>query len=134
MRPYLYLLMLILLAFTACSKNKTELTTAEKLAQADALYSNQKYAKAAVLYDDISFERKSASTAYATLRLADSYYAMNKFADARLKYQQFLEGFPDHQNVSDAYYRSGQCLFEESLAPPMTRTKPWPPSRLSAIL
>jgi len=105
------------LAFSACSKNKTELSTAEKLARADELYASKKYTKAALLYDEISFERKSASTAYATLRLADSYYAVNKFAEAQLKYQQFIDGFPDHQNVPDAYFRIGQCLFEESLKP-----------------
>jgi len=117
MRRYLSFLMLILLAFGACSKNRSELTTAEKLALADELYANKKYSKAAVYYDEISFERKSASTAYATLRLADSYFAINKFTDARLKYQQFIDGFPDHQNVSDAYFRIGQALFEDSLKP-----------------
>ncbi|HOA29242.1 MAG TPA: outer membrane protein assembly factor BamD, partial [Candidatus Cloacimonadota bacterium] len=98
MKPYLGLVMILLLAFTACSKNKTEISTADKLAKADELYAAKKYTKAAVLYDEISFERKSASTAYATLRLADSYYAVNKFTDARLKYQQFIDSFPDHQN------------------------------------
>ena len=117
MKPYLGLVMILLLAFTACSKNKTEISTADKLAKADELYAAKKYTKAAVLYDEISFERKSASTAYATLRLADSYYAVNKFTDARLKYQQFIDSFPDHQNISDAYFRIGQCLFEESLKP-----------------
>jgi len=117
MKRYLSILMLILLALGACSKNRTDLTTPQKLALADELYANGKYSKAAELYDEISFERKSASTAYATLRLADSYYAVNKFAEARLKYQQFIDGFPDHENVADAYFRIGQCLFEESLNP-----------------
>jgi len=108
---------LLLLALGACSKNKTELPTEEKLALADTYYSNGKYAKAATIYDDISFERKSASTAYATLRLADSYFAMNKFTDARLKYQQFISSFPDHSNVADAYFRVAVCFFEESLKP-----------------
>ena len=117
MKPYLGLVMILLLAFTACSSNKAEISAADKLAKADELYAAKKYTKAAVLYDEISFERKSASTAYATLRLADSYYAVNKFTDARLKYQQFIDSFPDHKNVSDAYFRIGQCLFEESLKP-----------------
>jgi len=117
MKRYLSILMLILLALGACSKNRTDLTTPQKLALADELYAEGKYSKAAELYDEISFERKSASTAYATLRLADSYYAVNKFVEARLKYQQFIDGFPDHENVADAYFRIGQCLFEESLNP-----------------
>nr|MDK2850459.1 outer membrane protein assembly factor BamD [Candidatus Cloacimonadota bacterium] len=117
MRKYFSILLLILLAFAACSQNKTELSTDEKLARADEYYAKGKYAKAASLYDEISFERRSAATAYATLRMADSYFAMNKFTDARLKYQQFLDTFPDHQSASDAYYRIGVCFFEESLPP-----------------
>jgi outer membrane assembly lipoprotein YfiO len=117
MKKYFSILLVLLLAFAACSKNKTELSTDEKLARADEYYANGKYAKAASLYDEISFERRSAATAYATLRMADSYFAMNKFTDARLKYRQFLDSFPDHQNASDAYYRIGLCLFEESLPP-----------------
>lgn len=115
MRRYLSFLLLIILVFGACSKNKVEITTDQKLAKADEYYANRKYSKAAVLYDEISFERKSAATAYATMRLADSYFAMNKFTDARLKYQQFIDGFPDHTNAVDAYFRTALCYFEESL-------------------
>jgi outer membrane protein assembly factor BamD len=123
MRRYLSILVLILVVFSACSKNKTVLTTEEKLTRADAYYSDGKYAKAASLYDEISFERKSAATAYATLRLADCYFAMNKFTDARLKYQQFIDGFPDHVNVADAYYQKALCFFEESLKPAYDQTE-----------
>lgn len=123
MRRYLSFLVLIILLFSACSKNKAELSTERKLAIADEHYSKGKYAKAAVLYDEISFERKSAATAYANLRLADSYFAMNKFTDARLKYQQFIDGFPDHTNAADAYYRVALCFFEESLKSPYDQTE-----------
>ncbi len=117
MKRYLSFLLLIVLVFGACSKNKVKITTEQKLAMADKYYANEKYSKAAVLYDEISFERKSAATAYATMRLADSYFAMNKFTDARLKYHQFIDGFPDHVNAADAYFRVALSLFEESLKP-----------------
>ncbi|MCB5258928.1 MAG: outer membrane protein assembly factor BamD [Candidatus Cloacimonetes bacterium] len=117
MRRYLSILLLIILALGACSRNISNLSTEERLALADEYYASGKYSKAATLYDDISFERKSAATAYATLRLADCYFAMNKFTDARLKYQQFIDGFPDHINAADAYYRVAVCFFEESLKP-----------------
>lgn len=123
MRRYLSFLALIILVFGACSKNKVEIPTERKLAMADEYYSKGKYSKAAVLYDEISFERKSAATAYATLRLADSYFAMNKFTDARLKYQQFIDGFPDHANAADAYFRIAQCYFDESLKPTLDQTE-----------
>ena len=97
MRRYLGYILLILLAFSACSKNKTELSTAEKLARADELYASKKYTKAALLYDEISFERKSASTAYATLRLADSYYAVNN----DVAYYYYI-------TVSDSYHNESE--------------------------
>lgn len=113
-RITLSLLIFVIVFIGACSQNKAELSTQDRLNQADELYSRGKYAKAALIYDDISFERKSAATAYATLRLADSYFAMNKFTDARLKYQQFIDAFPDHANVPDAHYRIAVCYFESS--------------------
>lgn len=122
MKKYVFIILLFV-ALGACSRNKPELSTEARLTLADQYYSAGKYSKAATIYDDISFERKSAATAYATLRLADSYYAMNKFTDARLKYQQFIDGFPDHTNVSDAYYRVAVCYFEESLKPAFDQDK-----------
>lgn len=118
MKRYIYLLLVAMLILgTACSTNKAELSASEKLAKADELFARGKYARAASIYDEISFERKSAATAYATVRLADSYFAQNKFVDARLKYQQFIDAFPDHANVADAYYRIAVCFFEESRSP-----------------
>ncbi|MDY0151434.1 MAG: outer membrane protein assembly factor BamD [Candidatus Cloacimonas sp.] len=117
MRRYLIILFILLLGFTACSKNKTQLTTEARLKTADELFGRGKYARAALLYDEISFERKSASTAHATLRQADCYFEINKFGDAKSKYEQFIGSFPDHQDVSSAYYKIGVCLYEESLPP-----------------
>lgn len=118
MKRYLYLILVIVMIFgVSCSGNKPEPTAEQKLAKADEFFARGKYAKAATIYDEISFERKSAATAYATVRLADCYFQQNKFVDARLKYQQFIDAFPDHTNVSDAYYRIAVCYFEESLSP-----------------
>lgn len=117
MRRYLILFLLILLGFTACSRNKTQLSTEARLQAADALFARGKFARAALIYDEISFERKSAATAYATLRQADCYFETNKFVDAQNKYEQFIGSFPDHQDVSSAYYKIGVCLFEESRPP-----------------
>ncbi len=117
MQRYLLLILIVLIGLQACSANKTALSSEAKLQKADELYARGKYAKAALFYDEISFERKSAATAYANLRVADCYFAINKFSDARAKYEQFIASFPDHDNVSTAYYRVGECLWEESLPP-----------------
>ncbi len=52
MRRYLSVFLLILLAFGACSRNKPNLSTEERLALADEYYANGKYSKAATIYDE----------------------------------------------------------------------------------
>jgi outer membrane protein assembly factor BamD len=113
LRKLAWLLPLIMLA--ACSHNKVELTPENKMAQADALYGKKKYARAAELYDAISFEKKSAQSAVALMKLADSYYYMNKFTDARLKYTQMTNTYPDFTDIETAFFRIGECYYEESL-------------------
>ncbi len=117
MRKLLYFSVLLMILVSGCSKNKIELSPDQKLIQADELFARKKYAKAAALYEEISFERQSAATARAMMRQADSYFNMNKFTDARLKYSQFTQMFPDHTEVSNAFFRIGVCFFEESLPP-----------------
>ncbi|MDD4310334.1 MAG: outer membrane protein assembly factor BamD [Candidatus Cloacimonetes bacterium] len=117
MRRYLIIILILLAGFTACSKNRTPESSETKLKKADELFAKKKYARAATIYDEISFERKSAATAYATLQQAERYFATNKFADARSKYEQFIASFPDHQRVNHAYFQVGVCLYEESLPP-----------------
>ena len=122
MRKYLLLIMLIVICLFSCSSNKTQLSTEAKLKNADELYAKGKYSRAAVIYEEISFERKSAATAYATMQVADCYFMMHKFAEARLRYEQFISSFPDHEKVADAYFRIGECFFEESRPPQYDQT------------
>jgi len=93
------------------------------MAKADELFAKHKYAKAALLYDDVSFEKKSASSPVALMRLADSYYEMHKFTDARLKYIQMTSSYPDFPDIQSAYYRIGVCYLEESLSPQYDQTE-----------
>lgn len=123
MQRYLLIFLIVLIGLQACSANKTSLSSEEKLKKADDFFARGKFAKAALFYDEISFERKSAATAYANLKVADCYYEINKFAEARAKYEQFIASFPDHDNVSTAYYRVAECLYEESLPPQYDQTE-----------
>ncbi len=120
---YPALIMILILLLTACAQNQTTLTTEEKLAKADELYELGKYARAAVLYGEVYFERQSASSARALLRQADCLFKTNKFADARLLYQEFSDSFPTHPDVSTAVYRYAVCLYEESLNPQYDQTE-----------
>ena len=123
MRRLLIVILLLMLGLSACSRNKTQLSTEARLKAADELFAKGKYAHAALIYDEISFERKSESTAYATLKQVDCYFEINKFADAQAKYEQFIESFPDHADTGTAYYKVGVCLFEQSLSPHYDQTE-----------
>ena len=123
MRNHIFLLLIAVFCLVSCSPNKTQLSTEAKLKNADELFAKKKYSRAAVIYEEISFERKSAATAYATMKVADCYFNMNKFSEARVRYEQFINSFPDHENVANAYFQVGVCLFEESLPPQYDQTE-----------
>lgn len=106
---------ILILILGACAQNQSYITVEDKLAAADAFYAAGKYARAAVLYDEISFERKSGQTAYALLRLADSYMKINRFSDARLRLEQVVKSFPQHPELNKAYFNIALCHFEASL-------------------
>jgi len=113
---------LLLLVLVACAKNKAELSITDKLAKADDLYARNKFTKAAELYDQVTFEKKSAATPRALMRLADCYFQVNKFTDARLKYIQLTGSYPDYADIETAYYRIALCYYEESLPPQLDQT------------
>lgn len=117
MKKFGYIIILLLILISGCSKNKTQRSTDEMLNQADELFAKKKYARAAEIYEKVTFERKSAATARALMRQADSYFNINKFVDARLKFHQFTQLFPDHPEVSNAFFKIGVCYYEESMPP-----------------
>ncbi len=115
MKRIIYLLTLLVILAVGCSKNIDNRPAEEKMADADAFFAKKKYAKAAILYQDIIFERTTLLTSVAQMKLADCYFADDKFYDARLEYEQMIKLFPDNENIADAYYKIGVCYFEESL-------------------
>ncbi len=121
LKKYAWFLLAVLLA--ACARNEVAVSSAAKMQQADELFSRKKYSRAALLYEDISFERQSASAPVALMRLADCYYKMNKFTDARLKYTALTTSYPDFEEIETAYFRIGECYFEESLKPQYDQTE-----------
>jgi len=123
MQKILTILLVILTVITACSSNKTVLTTEEKLAQADQLYAKGKYSRAAELYAQVYMDRISTASAYALLREADCYFKINRFADAYSAYQEYIINFPNYPEVSTALFRSAVCLYEQSLGPQYDQTE-----------
>lgn len=112
-----------LLLLCSCATTNTYLTTDAKLARADALYAKGKYSRAADLYNEVYFERSSASSAHALLRQADCYFQINRFSDARTAYQEFISAFPNNDEIATAYFRTALCLYEESRPPEYDQTE-----------
>lgn len=111
-----FIVILITLALLmSCAKTALYQSSEEKLAKADELFAKKKYARAAELYQDVYFERSTASTAHALMRQADSYFELHKFAEARIAYEEFINAFPKHEGTSTAMFQSALCMLEESL-------------------
>lgn len=109
------IILIVMALLMSCAKTAVYQSSEEKLAKADEFYAKKKYARAAELYQDVYFERSTAHTAYALMRQADSYFALNKFAEARVAYEEFINAFPRHEDASTAMFQSALCMLEESL-------------------
>lgn len=99
----------------ACANTKKFEPQTDKLAKADELFAKKKYARAAELYGDVYFERSSGNAPYALMKQADSYFAINRFADARAAYEEFINSFPKHEELSTAYFQAALCMLNDSL-------------------
>lgn len=119
------LLLLVLVALLAASCGRTrplrDLSAAEKMRIADELYEEGKYHRAIPYYTDVALDRRSAYTAEAQMKLADSYFHQNKFTEARLEYQEVIRLFRDHPEIGRAYFQIGVCYYEESLGAQYTQ-------------
>jgi outer membrane protein assembly factor BamD len=124
MRKFIPMLLLLAL-LVACSKNSKSLTpmSAPELTmqKADALFNAKKYARAYPLYQQVVFERNSALAADAQMKLAQSYFYLNKFSEAEVEYEQLIKLFPDYPNINMAYYQIGVCYLEMSPKPQYTQ-------------
>lgn len=116
MKKY-FVVMLILATLLGCSNNKLkeQMPAAQKMEIAKKYIAKNKHHKAIPYLQQIAFERNSALTAEAQMLLAESYYAQNKFTEARFEYEELIRLFSDYKKVDEAYFKIGVCFYEESL-------------------
>jgi len=114
----LYLL-IVLFALIGCSKNRLtkSMPVEKKMEIANSFFENGKYNKAIPYYTDVVFERNSAYTPIAQMKLADCNYNQNKFTEARFEYEELIRLFSDYKDIGRAYFQLGICYFNESLSP-----------------
>jgi tetratricopeptide (TPR) repeat protein len=117
MRKIIFFLIIGFVIFS-CSQNtlSDDLSVEQKMKIGNEYFSKGKYNKAINYFTDVVFEKNSSLTAEAQAKLADSYFALHKFTDARFEYQELIRLFPDYQDIGRAYFRIAVCYYKESLA------------------
>ncbi|MBS1128482.1 MAG: uncharacterized protein H6Q96_862, partial [Nitrospirae bacterium] len=86
-----------------------------------------KYEEARKAYQEI--QEKAPDRSYDAdimLRIADTYYGEEKYAEAQVEYQAFINFHPVHRDASYAQYQIGMCSYQEITTidrdPALTRT------------
>lgn len=112
------ILVLLVATIFGCSNNKLkkQMPAEQKLQIAKTFIEKNKHHKAIPYLQQIAFERNSGYTTEAQMLLAESYFAQNKFTEARFEYEELIRLFSDYSRVGEAYFNIGVCYFEESLA------------------
>ncbi len=117
------ILLIITALFLGCSQNKLErgLSVEKKMQIADDYFAKEKYRKAILYYEDITYERNSPLVAEAQMKLAECYFIQEKFLEARLEFQEVIRLYKNYEHINEAYFKKGICFFENSLDPQYTQ-------------
>jgi len=117
------LLMKIKLAFitflvviTACASKEPPFDAITSFREAEENMRNADYEKARKHYQEI--EEKSPDKSYDAvlmLRVADTYYGEEKFSEAAVEYQAFLNYHPVHKDAAYAQYQIALCSYKDLL-------------------
>jgi outer membrane protein assembly factor BamD len=124
MKKILAIFLLVLLA--ACAK-EPPFDPVEKFKDAENKMQKLKYEEARKAYQEI--QEKAPDRSYDAdimLRIADTYYGEEKYAEAQVEYQAFINFHPVHRDASYAQYQVGMCSYQEITTidrdPALTRT------------
>jgi outer membrane protein assembly factor BamD len=124
MKKILTIFLLVLLA--ACAK-EPPFDPVEKFKDAENKMQKFKYEEARKAYQEI--QEKAPDRSYDAdimLRIADTYYGEEKYAEAQVEYRAFINFHPVHRDASYAQYQVGMCSYQEITTidrdPSLTRT------------
>ena len=119
-----YFLILLLLFFSACSKDKVKESVInekslelqvleaykngmESLEQGDVLFAAKKFNEAEILFPQSIWAPKSA------LMAAYAYYSQDYYEDAIAELQRFVKVYPKYKHLDYAYYLLGVSYYEQ---------------------
>jgi len=124
--PMKKILTIFLLLLAACAK-EPPFDPVEKFKDAENKMQKFKYDEARKAYQEI--QEKAPDRSYDAdimLRIADTYYGEEKYAEAQVEYRAFINFHPVHRDASYAQYQVGMCSYQEITTidrdPALTRT------------
>jgi len=124
MKKIIAIMLLTLLA--GCGK-EPPFDPVEKFREAEDKMQRFRYEDARKGYQEI--QEKAPDRSYDAdimLRIADTYYGEEKYAEAQVEYQAFLNFHPVHRDASYAQFQVGMCNYNELTTidrdPAITRT------------
>jgi outer membrane protein assembly factor BamD len=108
------LIALFLFALLAGCAKEPPFDPIEKFREAEEKMQKFRYEDARKAYQEI--QEKAPDRSYDAdimLRIADTYYGEEKYAEALVEYQAFINFHPVHRDASYAQFQIGMCSFQE---------------------
>ena len=123
MNKFNFLLLLIIIILTACSKDEKEVSLIKETSQelemissyneaykslreGDPYFAAKKFLEAELLYPQSTWAPK------ASLMASYSYYMQNYYTEATLNLERYLKTYPNDKNLSYAHYLIAMCYYE----------------------
>jgi outer membrane protein assembly factor BamD len=112
MKKAVILVLLVVLA--SCAKKELPFNAVTMFRDAEDKMYKHKYEDARKAYQEIQERAPDRSyDADIMLRIADTYYGEEKYSEAIVEYQAFLNFHPVHRDASYAQYQIGMCNYNE---------------------
>ena len=123
MNKFNFLLLLIIIVLTACSKDEKEVSLIKETSQelemissyneaykslreGDPYLKEKKFLEAELLYPQSTWAPK------ASLMASYSYYMQNYYTEATLNLERYLKTYPNDKNLTYAHYLIAMCYYE----------------------
>ena len=121
------LVIILLFLFAGCGAKQVPFDPAAKFSEAEELMRKESFEKARLAYQEI--QEKAPDKSYGAdimLRIADTYFGEEKFDEALVEYQAFLNFHPVNKNAAYAQYQVAMCSYNQlptvDRDPEITRT------------
>ena len=123
MNKFNFLLLLIIIVLTACSKDEKEVSLIKETSQelemissyneaykslreGDPYFAAKKFLEAELLYPQSTWAPK------ASLMASYSYYMQNYYTEATSNLERYIKTYPNHKNIIYAHYLIAMCYYE----------------------